>query len=338
MSDPVGNKILITGAAGFIGRWAAAYYQKLGWEVFGMDLVPASAMQDDGLPGESSFSDWIQKDITSRELGEVFPQVDAVLHTAAIVTEGGDWDLFRKVNVEAPQRLARLAREKGASQFIHLSSVMVYGFQFPDGIDERGPLDGADNPYCQTKIESEDAVLQEMEQGFDVFIIRPGDVYGPGSQPWIVRPLELMRKNMFALPDGGRGRINHVYIDNLLDGIEAVRKGGRPGQSYNVSDGVATPCSDYFGILAEIGKLDDPVKVPSLLTPVFGLVLGAVNLADSLGLLKVNISSDGIPFLQRNGCYSIDKVQKETGYYPSIGLTEGMNRVASWLNNYHGLK
>src|SRR5206468_3894419 len=103
--------------------------------------------------------------------------------------------------------------------FVHLSSVMVYGFSYLPDVDESGPMRGEGNPYCETKIESERAVLSLDSRDFGVAVIRPGDVYGPGSVPWIARPLAMMQKGRFFLPDGGRGVINPVYVDNLVDGI-----------------------------------------------------------------------------------------------------------------------
>lgn len=84
-------------------------------------------------------------------------------------------------------------------------SVMVYGFTYPENIAEDGPKRPEGNPYCTTKIESEE-VCQEFVgklnryassvkfnrlmhcssrgKAMDVIIVRPGDVYGPGYTPW----------------------------------------------------------------------------------------------------------------------------------------------------------
>ena len=109
--------------------------------------------------------------------------------------------------------VTRAAREAGVRRFVHISSVMVYGFRYPPDVTEDGLLAGEGNPYCETKIESERVARSFQEPGtLDVVALRLGDVYGPGSVPWVVRPLELMRRRLFILPSGGRGVLNPVHM------------------------------------------------------------------------------------------------------------------------------
>jgi len=74
------------------------------------------------------------------------------------------------------------------------------------------------NPYCQTKIEAEKEVLKlnkpDQPENFGVIVIRAGDVYGPGSIPWIVRPVQMMQQKLFAYANDGKGVMNHLYVDN----------------------------------------------------------------------------------------------------------------------------
>jgi nucleoside-diphosphate-sugar epimerase len=111
--------------------------------------------------------------------------------------------------VDGSEQVALAARSQGASRFVHLSSVMVYGFNYPRLVSEEGPLRGENNPYCGTKIEGERVVQRHHQAGtFEVTVIRPGDVYGPGSVPWVIRPFELMRAGIFVLPSAGQGIVN----------------------------------------------------------------------------------------------------------------------------------
>lgn len=89
---------------------------------------------------------------------------------------------------------------------------MVYGFTYPKYVDEDGPKRGENNPYCQTKIECEQAVKAIIKKT-KLIIIRPGDVYGPKSPPWVIQFLKLMKKtNLMLLPNYGSGCMNHCYI------------------------------------------------------------------------------------------------------------------------------
>jgi len=193
-------------------------------------------------------AEYVTGDVTDLGLLRRFCRgLDRVYHTAAIVKEGGEWSGFFRVNVLGADSVAMAARDAGVRDFVHFSSVMVHGFDFPDGVTEEGPLDPADNAYCTTKILSEEAVLRHHEPGrFEVYVIRPGDVYGPGSVPWTIRPVEMMRRRQWVYIDSRRSIFNHVYIDNLLDGLDLVvarraswTPGGRPGGGYGALRGVA---------------------------------------------------------------------------------------------------
>ena len=115
------------------------------------------------------------------------------------------------------------ARDAGARRFVHLSSVVTFGLDFPDGVDERWPVRPTGVAYVDTKIAAEQVVLQAHAAGeIEVTVSGPGDVYGPGSRPWTVMPVELLKARRFALPARGRGIHSPVYVDDLVDGIVAA--------------------------------------------------------------------------------------------------------------------
>ena len=139
-------------------------------------------------------------DVTNPTIAQKACQgVDIVLHTAQVTQEAGPLKHFREVNVNGAVNIAKAAKNAGVKTFVHLSSVMVYGFNYPDDVTESGPLSSDNNPYCQTKIEAEIELLPlNSPPDFGVIIIRAGDVYGPGSIPWIVKPVLMMRQKLFA--------------------------------------------------------------------------------------------------------------------------------------------
>lgn len=308
--EPLGA-IGITGT-GFIGTAAALRWRAVGHPVRGVDLTP-----DPGGRWEAAGAVTSAADITDPDAMAAFCEgLDTVVHTAALVAESGDLAVFRRVNVEGTRVVAEAARAAGVRRFVHLSSVMVYGFDYPDGVPEDGPLDGADNPYCITKIESEEVVAALHDPGtFDVFTIRPGDVYGPGSVPWVVRPFEAMTAGLWA--DIGaelEPLINHVYVDNLLDGIEVVLEAGASGEPFVVTDRRRTTTAEFYAtLLAEAGL--DPASVPR------------ITAADAVAL---GLNPEAVRYLTRRGVYSADKVAA-LGYTPAVDLAEGMARTRAWL-------
>lgn len=324
-----GSRLFITGIGGFIGLRLARRALDRGMTVGGIELSePAARAAQDvlGPDADVRVGDVHDSDLVARALAGA----QVVVHTAAIVREDGDMEEFRHVNVRGPLAVARAAAAAGVPVFVHLSSVMVYGFDFPDDVAEDGPLRGENNAYCQTKIESEAALAEfSQESGLGLIVIRPGDVYGPGSVPWVVRPLQLMARHTFALPDGGQGRINHVYVDNLIDGIFLTLERDKIGETYIISDGVGSSCRDYFGALARAGGVGQPMAVPAFL-----IRAAASARAKLLGLLgrTADMDASSVNYLMRPGRYSIAKARRELGYEPAVGLDEGMRRVAASLD------
>ncbi len=314
------QRVGITGGGGFIGRALAARLTAEGHEVRGFDLDGRAHDAYDALGAQL-----VVGDICDPAAARSFcAGLDTVIHTAAIVEESGSWQAFERINIGGTATMVDAARRAGVRTFIHFSSVMVYGFDYPEQVTEAGPLDGAGNPYCTTKITSEQVALLAQEPGtFDVFVIRPGDVYGPGSVPWLLRPVEQLQRSAFAFIDARTSVLNHVYIDNLIDGVELVWAHGTPGDAYCITDGRRTLSKEFFGHLQRFCGVE---KVPSIPGRV------ALRAATLLGgqARRLGIDRETVRYLRRRHVYSIAKVTA-LGYRPAIDLDEGMQRCHTWL-------
>lgn len=313
--------LAITGIGGFIGLRMAERALALGWQVQGLDHSLIAAERAHALGIQVTVGD-INDEAT---LKAAFAGADVVFHTAAIVEEDGPREAYERVNVEGTRTVCRIAQAQGVQKLLHLSSVMVYGFDYPADVTEDGPLNGQGNIYNETKLTSEQVALSFNDDDFAVIVIRPGDVYGAGSVPWLQRPLDLIRRGLFVLPDFGRGVINHVHIDNLLDGTFLAIEKAKGGAVYTLSDGVATPCHTFFAYHANMaGKK----RVPAL--PAWALNAFLAASAPALKLLgqKPLASPAAMKFLLRRHRYSIAKAQRELGYNPTISLADGMAEIA----------
>lgn len=316
--------LFITGIGGFIGKQAARRALERGWKVSGMEANPDAAQRvREELGVEVSVGDISEPEHCNLAL----QKADVVLNTAAIVQEDGDWNRFRAVNVKGALNVARAAKRAGVRQYIQLSSVMVYGFHYVSYITEEGLVSGDNNPYCQTKIESEIALKRLQADDFAITIIRPGDVYGPGSVPWVIRPLEMMQQWQFMHIDDGKGCFNYVYIDNLVDAIFLATDNKAYGQTYNVTDG-AVSNKEFFNALAEIAGVKWIPSVPSVLIKPAAGVLS--KLMARIGK-KLQVNEQAIRYMLRPHPYSNEKVKKELGYQPGVGLKEGLQLTAEWL-------
>jgi nucleoside-diphosphate-sugar epimerase len=324
-----GSKWLVTGVGGFIGRRLAEMALARGVEVRGLEQSGEGAREARALGVEVVVGDVCDPEATRAACAGA----EVVVHTAAVVREDGPKALYERVNVGGTRQVAASARAAGVRRLVHLSSVMVYGFRFPEGVTEDGPLRGEGNPYCETKIASEAVVNAMHHPGrFEVTVVRPGDVYGPGSVPWVVRPFQLLKAGLFVLPSGGRGLVNHVYVDDLVEAIVLAVERGASG-AFTVADGVRTTCLEYFRPLAlAAGRRQVRTAPAAVLRPAFRAVQALASLVGR----EAPAAPSAVDYLLRPSVYSVAKARRELGFVPAVALPEGMSRVREWLGREYG--
>jgi nucleoside-diphosphate-sugar epimerase len=314
------TRVCITGASGFIGRSLAERWRTQGAEVTGVDRVAD--------PGHGVVEGDISRPGPWQQAAE---GCDVVVHTAALVGMPTDVSAFWDVNVRGTRLALEAARDGGASRFVHLSSVVTFGFDFPDGVDERWPVKTVGVAYVDTKVASEQVVLQAHAAGeVAATVIRPGDVYGPGSRPWTVLPIELLKRRQFALPAWGRGIHSPIFVDDLVEGIvSAASAETAAGQVVTLSGGVGVQTRAFFGhYVRMLGR----ARVPVVPTAVALAGAWARDRAARLRGTPNELTPSGVRYLAlRRGTYGISKARELLDWSPAVGLDEGMERTEAWL-------
>jgi nucleoside-diphosphate-sugar epimerase len=309
--------VLITGAGGFIGRALSERLTRLGVEVRGVDLTPDPAA---GITAGS---------VTEPERwSHLLAGVDSVVHTAAIVSNVVPLPRMHAVNVVGTRAVLAAAASAGVRRFVHLSSVVVHGYDLPSWVDEDHPVTLTGDAYVDTKIAGEHVVLAAHARAeVEVVVIRPGDVYGPGSRPWVVLPLTYLKAGQAVLPARGRGVCSHVHVDNLVDAlVRAVAVPEAAGHVLHVTDGVATTWGEYIGALGRlVGR-----RPRCLPTPVAVTLAASVGRAERALGRESELCAASMRLLARTGSYRIDRARDVLGYTPTVDLTTGLAGVARW--------
>jgi nucleoside-diphosphate-sugar epimerase len=315
------KKVFITGASGFIGRKLYERYDALGCEVCGMDLQADEARNV------------VKGDLTMPDTWKDHAKgCDLFINTASLVSLAGDWEDYKAVSLAGVRNSLDVAIASGAQRFVHYSSIAAMGWDYQPGADETAPVAiGADYRYGVAKGASEHTVLAAHAAGeIDCTILRPGDVYGPGSRPWLLEPLKMARSGKLILPDGGNGIFTPVYIDDLVDGnvLAAGLASGR-GRIFILWGNEEVTCRDFFSNHWRwAGKTGHPTSMP---------LAAALKLTEGLWWLNKTLkrhdetTPDIMLMFSRKGGYSIENARKQLGWEPKVSLEDGIARSENWL-------
>ena len=323
-----GQTVLVTGAAGFIGGRVAQRLRGDGHHVTALDLAGRTWHHLAGGGLRCVEADITDAASVDRALAGV--RVSRVVHCAALMGGWGAPEDYRRVNVEGTRHVASWAMANGASRFLYVSSVSVYGMPPIEGITEETPFRHIGLPYADSKMEAEAVMLELQRAGLPCTILRPGDVYGPRASEWVVKLVDAMKSGRMILIGGGRGLINVTHVDNLVDAIEAaLDTEGAAGRDYIVTDGRPVTWKGYLTALARAAGCPPPKRSLPI-----AAAWPAVIVLEGLGRLtgrRPPLSRMGLSLLTARCTYSIERARRELGWSPRIGLEAGMDGIAAWL-------
>jgi nucleoside-diphosphate-sugar epimerase len=311
--------VAVTGAGGFIGNATCRSLVEEGAEVRGLELNPDTAMRV-----REAGAEFRSCDVTDSEgLERCLEGTDLVVHTAAHVREWGRMDDFVRVNVGGTVSVIDAAERVGADRVLHVSSVVVYGYDAAGEQDEDVYHRTYGIPYIDTKSAS-DALASRR----GAVVIRPGDVYGPHSVPWVLRPLELARSGQLAVPGQGDGVMLPVYIDDLVEAVALGLVEGEPGRGYTAWAGEPVRFEAYLNRLADMVGGGHARRLPRpVLAGAAAVLEGIAGLRGAPPLFSRN----AITMIDRRGTVSNRRIREELGWEPRVDLDEGLRRTEEWL-------
>ncbi|YCO05585.1 UDP-glucose 4-epimerase family protein [Vibrio sp. VNB-15] len=308
------NKILITGASGFVGKRIVDSLCRKQYDV--LSIVRSPNTKDKNvqvIPDFSATTDF-EKVLTGR---------DCVIHCAARVHTMRDkvespLALYREVNTAGTINLAKQAIAAGVKKFIFISSIKVNGESSQLGKPFTSKdAHSAQDDYGLSKSEAESQLLDLAKgSGMDVVIIRPTLVYGPGAKANFASLMNLVSKGI-PLPFGciKNNKRSLVSVDNLVDLIvTCIDHPNAANQVFLVSDDYDLSTSQMVREMAcALGRPTWQLPVPVWCYKLAGKVFNKSDVVNRLtGSLQVDISHT-----------------KETlGWVPPQSLQEGFKKTA----------
>ncbi len=263
------ERVLVTGASGFIGRSLVPALNRAGY------FVRAVTRQNAMLAGahESVTISDLSKPIV---WAPIVNGMDAVIHLAGIAHADSNISdhLYDRVNRIATQELVSAAQACRLKHFIFISSIRAQSAAYAERVlseaDEPRPTDA----YGRSKLGAELAV---RESGVPFTIFRPVVVYGPGAKGNVALLLRLAALRC-PLPLGGFKNLRSLLaVTNFVDAIRfSLQHGATIGETYLIADGEALSMAEILGTLREAYGHNWPlISVPP---KAFELILKAIGL------------------------------------------------------------
>lgn len=224
-------RILVTGAAGFIGSHLAERLADAGHQVRGVDsfapFYDPRLKRDNAQRLTACGIDMQEGDLAADDLHPFLAGVDAVFHLAAQPGLSADTEpsTFTRNNVYATQRLVEACTKRsGLRALIYASSSSVYGADAT--IAEDGPLAPV-SAYGRTKLEAERVIQGAAPAAdWDACILRLFSVYGPRERPDKLIPTAIrcaLSGEPFPLFRGSEHhRRSFTYVGDAVDGLVAA--------------------------------------------------------------------------------------------------------------------
>ncbi|MBT9097228.1 SDR family oxidoreductase [Methylovulum psychrotolerans] len=288
------NRVLVTGAAGFIGSALCSGLMANHWEVNAairrfLCAVP-QATRHIAIADINAHTDW-QAALTA---------VDVVVHLAARVHVLDDkaadpLAAFRQINVGGTLNLARQAARAGVKRFVFISSIKVNGENtLPGQAFTADAMPAPADAYGLSKWEAEDGLRQlALDTDMEVVVIRPPLVYGPGVKANFRALLGFLHRGIPLPLARIVNKRSLIALDNLVDVIIlCMTHPAAANQTFLVSDGedIATP-ELLRRLAAALGKPARLLPVPVVVLNTLLFCLGKRGVAARLcGNLQVDIS------------------------------------------------
>jgi len=260
------EKVVITGAAGFVGSNLGYMLHNKGYDVLLLDDLSYGYVENLKMNGEL-FYKFKKVDIRTPDLKNYFLDADYVFHLAGISTlpvcQSNPVNAIN-VNVTGTVNVLEAARLANVKRVIFASTAGVYenNTKFPCEEDD---LTDPNLTYTLTKSFCEKLCNSYFKlYGLETCVTRYNNVYGPNqdikrtSPPFIAYVIrELLQNNRPIFYSNGNQKRDYVYIDdvNALN-LSCMTHPNAKGQIFNVSSGKAFSVNEIYAIIALILKTE----------------------------------------------------------------------------------
>ena len=330
------QKILVTGAAGFIGYYISKKLVDNNYSVIGIDNM--NDYYDESLKNDRineiidnpNFT-FIKEDINNvLKIDDIFKQYqpEIVIHLAgyAGVRYSIDHpDIYVNNNINGFYNILKIAHDNQIKHFIFASSSSIYGNNNGKPSKEEDIKINQESIYAATKM-CDEIIANSFAKLYDMAItaIRPFTVYGPFGRPdmaYFDFTNKLLNNEPITLYDNGNLKRDYTYITDAINGIYqiVINKPEYIYNVYNIGSSKIYTTNEFVTILKE-----------ALIN--YNLVTPNYNFDQLIKYSDIKKGEVNITYAD------ITKINKDFGYNPEVSLDTGISEFIKWYKDYYDKK
>jgi len=307
-------KVVVTGAAGFIGSHLCERLLDDGHDVLAIDRFSdyystERKKRNIELARASDSFTFANLDLADAGLEPVVEGASFIFHLAAQpgvrASWGGSFEVYVRDNIVATQRLLEAVKGRDIERFVYASSSSIYGD--PESLPTNElDLPRPKSPYGVSKLAAEHlCALYHRNYGVPTVSLRYFTVFGPRQRPDMAFHRMIaaaLSGEKFTLYGSGTQTRDFTFVDDAVDATVAAAKQGVEGRAYNIGGGNRASVLDAIQMIEEL--LGRRVE----------LERGGEQKGDVLHTLA-----------------DIALAREELGYNPRVKLKEGLSRQVEWF-------
>ena len=323
------NKVIVTGATGFLGFNLAKRLKSMGFEVIGLgrDIKKGGNLKKLDIK-------FIPVDLSDRKkLNEIFNGAKYVFHCAAKSSVWGSYKSFYDANVTGTKNVCDVCINNNVERLIYVSTPSIY-FNYKDKFDiketETLPEKFVNN-YAKTKYLAEKVVDKAEKDGLNVITIRPRAILGIGDTSIIPRIIKANNTKFMPKTVKKDILVDVTFVDNVVESLVLAMKSPKEfsGRKYNITNGENIKFYETIEkFIKNLGIEYDSRYIS------YKKIMFLASVLEFLYKFFPNkepvFTKYSVALISFNQTLDISKAKEELGYKPIISIEEGLLKLIEY--------